>query len=1752
MSDASPSRRTEKMPGGTSAVNVGKPSLELPKLQGLYDRNLFLQAFQETAGYWNPEVPLDAMSTAELVLALRLAARLGGSRLSRWLARMLMERDGDNPVVRYYTSHIRQPGWRLFDDFRAMESDPELAGADADTQASWLAYSAVRWASIRDFERAHNCIERARFWKKKDAWVLSCESDVFSMQDRGADALASAELSWEIAPGTPFAARSLAGSLLNLRRVQEAAERLDAAAEHSESFELPMLACWYLCALAETCVGEERTRLLRRATELANRMPVLAPLADRETHRAFARTHLDIAQLSDDHSGIERWAKEARSPFHRRMLENLHGDPAGVRIRLPFRHAVQKHNECLPTSIGSAMAAMGVDIDADAMAAEITFGGTLEWASADWLEKRGLQVRFFVATPEVSARLIKAGFAFVITLESDTSAHAVAIVGLDEATGTVLVHDPQSFRSNEYLLDALGKDEAPLGPRAMIATTLERAPLLDQLLLNADAETTRAREMRRRAGALYGPAEARKVVAKLATQHPLHPVTRLLQALQNHEDGHVGTALAQFQNLLRDFPGSAFVRSNLISCCRSLGNMALMRETLAEVVERGILPGMQTEQEWAYPPSVYVTEYADLLRGSASTRDKSRHLLHALIGRNGAYGPAWHVLADLLWSERDTDGALLGYRISAYLDDKNEHYAQSYCNALGRVGRDEDGLEWLAQRVRRFGSSSHAVTTWVTWINALERWGRPERALAAAQESLHQHGHSAELLVFLVPFFARMGKWAEAEQRLTQLERTGNTLLFRQASVAFYRMRGELTKAIDTAEAWSREAPLSMGARQELLDLLAHRDGAPSAIKQARNWLAEHPAHDEMEALYCHQLDRISYLSWHKYSVMLRRVKRNPEDGWAWRELAFCAMYDFERAGERRQKRLTPRIVHFLDRCNCIAPGDAATLRAWAQWSETRGEWSQAVDQWLEAIDRDPANIYAYRRAWDCASRLDHAQRHAVWMRIETALLREPGHSPVAREMLALAAGRFGVIAAEEAASRWGNVRPDDPEVVKAHVDLLLNHGHGRTDCERALQLVLGGLQRFPFQIALRFSQASALRKLGRFQEAEEVLDEMIRRHPDNSSAQVQLAWVHHHHGRTEQALRGLEAASTSNPRDLRLPQAQVEILIDAKRLPEARDMIGRLTHKFPAEVGWRESAIKLLRRCGDDEGAIQTARDGVIAHPREAYLWMLLGRSLYEMRRFAAQGEIESSLTRSLTLNAGLYEAADYLTMLRVEQRRLEDAEAAILPLERRLDDPSPARGRTAWIHRQQDRKREALDELISVVRQAPWYEWGWNVLLDWIVEDKSWDHARSLLTQAPPELRTNTRFHQRRLEALQRAGLPAEQLDAEWNNLLHDFPEDMSLHLLRYDSLRDSNRYSEAVEVLSAIRTVYPDSLFVKARWAEVLARDQKKEEAIACLMEILFSETEPSTWPADFAWNAVEKSQYEEDAYLKARSQLAQGGRPTEHAISILAGYAMARGGFVKRGPRHLLRTWFPGPGGREVLELLKIIKANPRRQEIRLSGLLRALSDFGYQRIVARYWRSNKDEVERDIGTWSETIQALTTLRHEREVLTLVADWRERVGVTMSDITNYVICLSGVSSQQLREVRASCRDALAGLPHNHCARYLAFRLAESCALLGDEDGFRDTWKRCHAYLERRLEAHEFFPVKQRYLLADIRAMARLFENNQLRQYRRKVWGLRRQRFSLKLRFRILDRQISVSWWWLLWIVFLILIQILSRSS
>ena len=1709
-------------------------SIVISSVDELYDRSRFLDAYDQTRTFWNSSTDLSRLSVDQLILAGRLASRLGSGRICRWLWHLAYQREPENPNVRYYTHRARLRRRDFFGDLRRLEEDPLIGATDPRTEAWWLAYQSVTWATLRDFSKAESCLKRARTYLREDGWIECCESRVKGIADCWQESLNAAERSWEFSQAAPYAVNCLGTSLLNLGRLAEATRRITDKTEECQSYEIVYFACWLQCLTADWSEGKERCGALQLAKKLADRLPDLAPLADRDTRAQFVHAQFDIASLMDDHEAMKVLADQIRSPYQRWVHQQLSRKSVGQGIRLRHLHLLQKHAACLPTSIASALFTQGIELDPELMASEITFGGTPDWSAAEWLEKQGIAVRSFTVTSEVARRLIKAGIAFVICLVSDESAHAVTAIGLDESAETLLVHDPSSFRICEYLLASLEETHGPVEPLGMAMVPDKQAQLLDDLLPQANVEIATGSQNQQKELELKGVSAARRVVDALAMKYPDDPTVHFLEAVQGSVEGRSGEALIGFRKSLGIFPYSPVVRRRLLGAAKMMGNSALSKKILENVVKGELLPGVESQQNWRHPPPSYICAYADLLRTSATTRNKAKLLLGTVLVRNPTTADAWHVLGDLLAAEGDEIGRTLCYRISTCLAESDEHYALAYAYALCNRGQKQEGLAFLERRARKARTSRKAASSWVSWFESAEHWGYPEQALSVCREALTKFPDAPALLAHVIPFLSRMGLWTEAEEQMHALQEMGNLGMFCEAARDFYAMKGEFSKAIVHAEMHIREVPLSLDARVRLLELVAKHKGDPAATELAAKLLRECPRHDDFEKLYCERLS-VSGPRWKKVQLLHRRVRRNPEDGWAWSELAGSAIGYFRSGNELRKEKLRPKIEHYIDECERTAPESPATIRVRALWREVLGDWEGAIELWRKAIYADPVAPSGFLRLWECSARLSGPERHKLFREIEPKLLNYPGQLSIARDLGFRFAYSFGVAAAEDALKRWCTTRPGDPEVIRAYADLLLECGQGRSDASRAKVMLKPAVERFPYHRGLRMSLAMACSAVGDHQEAGHILQEIVRRYPDETSAIVQLASGLDRQGEDSEATSLLDAASALFPLDEQIFSARVRLHVKHSRLDAVRSELQRSLRIAPDSVSLRQRAIEILLESGAKEEAISTARNGVRLYPTGAFMWLLLAKTLRAVDEYAAQGEIESCLRHSLSLNSALFEASDNLALLLVDQNRADEAEDLMQRTLAFLYDPSPAKARIATIHRQIGRKSDALKEIAAVVAAAPWYVWGWHVLLDWVTEDSKWELAKDLLRAVPPELFTNCDFRQRRLRILSKAGIPSEELRCEWESLLSEFPENLALHLECYDYFRDTRALNDAARVLKSIQPLYPENPYLLARMMDLHAQSGDLDKAADALIQIWFLEAQQGPWPADHVWSLAHRHHFEQAVYDRAKLSIASGGRLTAKAFSLMAHEAILKETKPRNEPKTSWDRLFPGAGAKELCKLLDLIDATEWANGQYRGVALGLLVDHGYQHLVIRYWCKKKGTIGCEIESRAEVARALSTLLRKEEARALFVNWRELNGVAMWMVTNYVVCFSRSDKRAWAEVRNSCSDALASLQHDHCANFLAHVLAEICAVQGDIQGFRDTWKLYRHYFSGKRKDHEWFDAIRIPLINAIPALGLFLEQKDEQGFLQQCKVLReKQKIALV-------QSNPLSW---LWIVFWIL--------
>ena len=390
-------------------------------------------------------------------------------------------------------------------------------------------------------------------------------------------------------------------------------------------------------------------------------------------------------------------------------------------------------------------------------------------------------------------------------------------------------------------------------------------------------------------------------------------------------------------------------------------------------------------------------------------------------------------------------------------------------------------------------------------------------------------------------------------------------------------------------------------------------------------------------------------------------------------------------------------------------------------------------------------------------------------------------------------------------------------------------------------------------------------------------------------------------------------------------------------------------------------------------------------------------------------------------------------------------------------------------------------MEDLTSVVKQAPWYHWGWGVLMEWLAEDEAWEKSIDVLRVIPAPLRSSTSFRVQRLKLLEKAGLPIQKLNVEWDQLLKDFPEDVPLYLERHDGLLSAERPDEAARVLRQIQPVAPDNPYIMARLPAVLLQEQNQGDALDLAMRVWFKHEEDSYWPSGYVWETMAKAGLEERMIEGGFHRLEQGGTPAAAVLGIMARHILEKSSSPHDGR--------PKRNEKDIIRLLDFANADDS------STLLSLLCDYGHHSVVVDFWKTHPAVVNTDAEVMAQVARALMEKKKWGPARKLLATWPNRPGVKMYCVANYVLTLS--REEDWKEIISASSAALAGLPHDHCAKYLAHMLAESSVQLADTPGFQTTWETFRGYFTGGLNEGEFFESGRENLLSTIPELGQALE-------------------------------------------------------
>jgi hypothetical protein len=334
-------------------------------------------------------------------------------------------------------------------------------------------------------------------------------------------------------------------------------------------------------------------------------------------------------------------------------------------------------------------------------------------------------------------------------------------------------------------------------------------------------------------------------------------------------------------------------------------------------------------------------------------------------------------------------------------------------------------------------------------------------------------------------------------------------------------------------------------------------------------------------------------------------------------------------------------------------------------------------------------------------------------------------------------------------------------------------------------------------------------------------------------------------------------------------------------------------------------------------------------------------------------------------------------------------------------------------------------------------------------------------------------------------------------------------------------------------------PENVYLLARLVRVECQEKKYSEALDHALMVCFAATEQSPWPVNQVWDQMRKAGVAQEFSQRLYARLREGARPTRRALVQYAEQILSRKG-SPRAPKWI-RLSPLNYATRQITRLLRLVEQSSWMESSYIADLMSALNHNGYERLVLSCWnRMRTKGLESNSDAWAQAGRAMVNQKKKRAGRELMQGWRKRTGIGMWVLANYLLCIPRLRRVDLEEVIATCRDALAELPHDHCARYLAYMEAEACALAGDKPGLTTVWDKYTRHFEGLPDKGEFFPKSLEYLVDDLPVAVRLahqqdgrgFGSTRRRLFLKRFWSQKVRANGMRL-FTLFIRVIVVLW-------------------
>lgn len=1241
------------------AVEKGVSS-ELPvfeKVESLYDKSLFRQAFELAEAHWGK---IDTwLDSKQIILGARILSQLGLNRKCFALFLKAWRKDKNSPEVIYYYVRYLLSRKGPLEALKCIKKIQLEIFTESKQKAEWLSLNAWVYAQYRDWDSAWDFMEQAESLSPDNEWLIIERAYLLELEDKYD--LALIEINKIEAESNYYRASVFCKT--NLLYIQndkiEALTLLEKFANESESVNAYLqLFRWQVnekqSEKAQHCIDQARDLLGDKGQLISEE---------------FSIASFETLYDKGEYNAAEKALHKVRSAYYRKIKDNLEqartsnmGTFERTLLDVPFVR--QHHMTCAPATLTAITSFWGQAADHIDIVEKICYDGTPNHAERQWAKENGWETIEFDLHTDIAIQLIDKGIPFTLSTVEPGSAHLQAVIGYDLRKRVFLIRDPFYPSINEMLMDETGEHYRSSGPRCLAILPKHKLPEVSECEFPEQPFYDDYFELQTLLSE-HKRSEALKLVHKMSEKNAKHRLTLCAWRTLARYDSDIVSELKNIDALLMTYPEDLNLQGSRSYLLGRLGRRSEQLNYLEELCDS---------------PSVHpyiMQELAEVLRSDHRNQQKTAKLLDYVLRRQPTNAYALWILASLKWDQQQFEEACELYRLCACLEDKNESYFESYFKAAQYLKKTDTALTLLESRIQSNGKQS--PEPYISMYHARSMLSQYKESIDILEQAKILHANSPRLIHWLARAYLDNAMSGEAEQLINEAKGKLKHTEWLNLAARLENLKGNWLAEKKFYSEILESEPLNHEAINSIASLLGHHESDDAAIKfldgcleinpdeldlhlQKNQWLQTSPSEERLLAL----------------QTLLAKHSNNEE------VLLLNARYyfeqkDFEQTMHFANKALA---VNSCSREALIQIGDVYCYRN--ELSEARRFYRQAIQLF---VDHSGAFAHLLRA---CNSIEEKREELAF---IYDELIRQTSFGNGIFEYRSEAKA---IVNKEEMVSFLELAWEQRPDLWHSWVALAMEY-KDLDRLEDAEALLHKGIEKFPLVPNLYFELSILYMAMQEPQKAEEAALQALEQSPRWISAILQLADVYEARNKQNELLELIEKALELNPGQFNLLGYLADVKLRASDLVSARTYLEKaLSNNFGYGWGW-EKLQEVSKSLGQPSIVSDLIESLLTRSPKNAWLWKVRGDYTNNSeQQFAYLQQALEYSPRNVDINLAMCRALYDAQKLAELSRFIHHEKWQGNPHEDLLVFE-------AWVDAQLHRYPEALSKLRSVVERYP-----------------------------------------------------------------------------------------------------------------------------------------------------------------------------------------------------------------------------------------------------------------------------------------------------------------------------------------------------------------------------------------------------------------------------------------------------------------